>query len=36
MPGTPASAVTAPAGEPIGPEDDPEFVRMLAETIRNR
>lgn len=27
----------APAmGGPIGPEDDPEFVRMLAETIRNR
>ncbi|GAA2703845.1 PLD nuclease N-terminal domain-containing protein [Actinoplanes palleronii] len=21
---------------PIGPEDDPEFVRMLAEAVRNR
>jgi hypothetical protein len=21
---------------PIGPEDDPEFVRMLAETVRGR
>ncbi|MFC7527629.1 PLD nuclease N-terminal domain-containing protein [Actinoplanes sp. GCM10030250] len=25
----------APRG-PIGPDDDPEFVRMLAESIRNR
>ncbi len=23
-------------GAPIGPDDDPEFLRMLAETIRNR
>ncbi|GIF16229.1 PLD nuclease N-terminal domain-containing protein [Actinoplanes teichomyceticus] len=33
---------TAPAGRPatgtapLGPEDDPEFVRMLAEAIRDR
>ena len=23
-------------GRPIGPDDDPEFVRALAEAIRNR
>lgn len=35
-PGAPARPVTVPAGGPIGPEDDPDFVRMLAESIRNR
>ena len=32
-PGRPAPAVVA---GPIGPEDDPEFVRRLAESLRNR
>jgi drug/metabolite transporter (DMT)-like permease len=24
------------ATAPIGPEDDPEFIRMMAEAVRNR
>ncbi|BCY13941.1 PLDc N-terminal domain-containing protein [Actinoplanes sp. L3-i22] len=28
--------VAMPRVAPIGPDDDPEFLRMLAETIRNR
>ncbi|GIF03697.1 PLD nuclease N-terminal domain-containing protein [Actinoplanes siamensis] len=29
-------AGAASGAAPIGPEDDPEFVRMLAETLRDR
>ncbi|MDI6101638.1 PLD nuclease N-terminal domain-containing protein [Actinoplanes sp. NEAU-A12] len=36
VPGAPAQALATPAGRPVGPEDDPEFVRMLADSIRNR
>jgi hypothetical protein len=35
VPGRPGPALV-PAAGPIGPEDDPEFVRMLAETVRKR
>lgn len=30
-----SSAAARPAAVPIGPEDDPDFVRMLADSIRN-
>ncbi|WIM94961.1 PLD nuclease N-terminal domain-containing protein [Actinoplanes oblitus] len=29
-------APAAVRSAPVGPEDDPEFVRMLAEVVRNR
>ncbi|BCJ41880.1 hypothetical protein GCM10010168_75680 [Actinoplanes ianthinogenes] len=29
-------AIPAARNAPVGPEDDPEFVRMLAEVVRNR
>jgi hypothetical protein len=33
--GTPTPGTPTPRTAPIGPEDDPEFVRMLADAIRN-
>jgi hypothetical protein len=33
---TPVGTAAARTGGPFGPEDDPDFVRMLADSIRNR